>query len=309
MAKETVFQLQITGPDGRDTIIIRPGETAIIGRQSSNIVYLKHSLVSRQHAQIVCTANGCQLTDLGSANGTRLNNEKLHPNVPTPLGEASKIQIGPYLLSIHQTEAEVEPELPQLLEADQARTPDSGDAPPIQPPPPPVAEERPLPPPIPLGLSPKRSRYLQYLPGIYHTDFMTRFLALFESIMVPIEWNVDNFDLFLSPHTAPTAFLPWLSSWFELTFDDTWSDAQRRTLLAEAHWIYARRGTKSALSRLLEIYTGHLPEINDQIKDAPFSFTVKIPLSRSQINVEIIQQLIDTHKPAHTTYKLQLKKR
>lgn len=151
MAKEIIFQLQINGPDGRYTIPIRPGETAIIGRQSTNTVYLKHSLVSRQHAQIVCSANGCQLTDLGSANGTRLNDEKLRPNVAIPLGEASKIQIGPYLLSIQQSEAEAEPEPLQLLEADppRKRKSNSGSAPPAPPSSPPMAEERPQLPPIP----------------------------------------------------------------------------------------------------------------------------------------------------------------
>ncbi|MEM5775241.1 MAG: FHA domain-containing protein, partial [Anaerolineaceae bacterium] len=66
---------------------------------------------------------------------------------------------------------------------------------------------------MPPGLSTDSVRLLDYLPGIYHTPFMNHFLALFESILLPVEWNIDNFDLFLSPCTAPLQFLPWLSDW------------------------------------------------------------------------------------------------
>ncbi len=157
----------------------------------------------------------------------------------------------------------------------------------------------------PPGLSVTESRYVQYLPGIYHTSFMKRFLALFESIYAPIEWNVDNFDLYLSPGTVPAGFLPWLANWFDLTFDHSWGEAQRRALLEEAHLIYARRGTRWALSRVLEIYTGHKPEIEDTGEDLdPFTFTVTIPVAKSEINATLIEQLINTHKPAYTTYAL-----
>jgi phage tail-like protein len=184
---------------------------------------------------------------------------------------------------------------------------------PILPPPPPAKAEADgegeptyTPPP---GLSLTDSRYLQYLPGIYHTSFMKRFLALFESIYTPIEWTVDNFDLFLHPATAPADFLPWLANWFDLTFDQSWDEAKRRTLLGEAHQIYARRGTRWALSRILEIYTGLAPEIDD-VSDSlePFTFTVTLPVPESDVNATLISQLINVHKPAHTSYTLSFKK-
>ncbi|MFO7536688.1 MAG: phage tail protein I, partial [Chloroflexota bacterium] len=161
----------------------------------------------------------------------------------------------------------------------------------------------------PPGLSLDDSRYLQYLPDIYHTPFMKRFLALFESIYAPIEWTADNFDLYLNPKTAPADFLPWLANWFDITFDNSWSEAQRRTLLTEVHQIYARRGTKWALSRVLEIYTGHTPQIDDSSEDLdPATFTITLPLAESETNPSLVAQLINAHKPAHTAYRLTFKK-
>jgi len=207
---------------------------------------------------------------------------------------------------------------PPEMEAEPKPSPDSPpDSPPPAPaeipappeePPPPVSRESDASPPYtpPPGLALDRSEYLKYLPDIYHTDFMARFLAMFESIAVPARWNIDNFDMYLHPQTAPAGFLPWLAGWFELTLDQSWRDDQRRTLLTEAHDIYARRGTKKALSRILEIYTGQTPTIDDA-DDAlePFTFTVQIPLKKSEVNTALVEALINHHKPAYTNYKLK----
>jgi phage tail-like protein len=161
---------------------------------------------------------------------------------------------------------------------------------------------------LPPGLGSYSQRMLNYLPGIYQTDFMSRFLALFESILIPIEWNVDNFDLYLDPGTAPLDFLPWLANWYMILFDSTWSEAQRRTLLKEAHQIYARRGTRWALSRVLEIYLGQKPEINEFTNEKePFTFTVNLLVSKEKVNQELVEAMIDSSKPAHTTYRLSYK--
>jgi phage tail-like protein len=149
-------------------------------------------------------------------------------------------------------------------------------------------------PPIPPGLDRYSRRYLEYLPPIYHTDFMSRFLALFEAILMPVEWTVDGFDMFLDPETAPAGFLPWLQNWFLIAFDDTWSDEKRRTFLLEAHKIYARRGTKWALARMLEIYLGQKPDIDDDSQQLePLTFLVRIPLPESSVDRELVENLID----------------
>ena len=123
---------------------------------------------------------------------------------------------------------------------------------------------------------------------------------------MPAEWNINNFDLYLDPQTAPEDFLPWLANWFSISFDPSWSIEQRRTLLSEAHQIYAKRGTRWALSRVLEIYTGTQPEIEDlQEGEDPFTFSVKLPIPEKDVDRDLVEAIIDVSKPAHTNYKLQ----
>ena len=187
------------------------------------------------------------------------------------------------------------------------------EAPPPPPPPPPPPQADPaqsnghvtgIP-----SLTIHSSRLLPYLPGIYHTDFMSRFLGIFEATELPIEWTVGNFDMFLSAGTAPEEFLSWLAGWYGITFDSTWSESKRRTLLEEAHAIYARRGTAWALSRILEIYTGEKPEIDDQDKKLdPFTFRVTLAMNKQDVDRGLIEALIEAHKPAHTSYTLTFKR-
>ena len=130
-------------------------------------------------------------------------------------------------------------------------------------------------------------------------------MGIFEAILSPIEWQIDNFDLFLDPGTAPGSFLPWLMNWFDVVFDSTWTDAKRRIFLKEAYAIYSRSGTRWALSRILEIYCGQAPEIDDVSADLPpYTFRIKIP-QLSAVEQQQMERLIDAHKPTHTAYILE----
>jgi phage tail-like protein len=333
-------RLKISGPAG-DSVFEIPAGTTTIGRQEGNGLILDHPLVSRRHARLDCKLELCTLVDLASSNGTRVDGELIHPNAPIPLSSPSEIRIGPFEMRYEsvpvpapRTEEPViqevtrEPDFlpdevgsPQIVPADQSAVGDgsgNGDGSggseagePVAPvTPPPVlpisrngagADDGLVPP----GLAIHSQRLIQYLPGIYDTDFMRRFLGIFESILLPVEWNIANFDLFLSPETAPAGFLPWLEGWFGLTFDSSWSEAQRRTITREATKIFARRGTRWALSRVLEIYTGIKPEIvDDDPKLEPFTFRVRIHKKVPEAERQAIARLIDAHKPIYTTYTL-----
>lgn len=327
MAPTIRFRFRLSGPDEERLLEAGEGTTAI-GRQEGNDWVLAQSQVSRRHAQLHCRAGACQIMDVGSANGTFVNGEKLAPQEPRTLAAGDTIRIGPYELAYEPLAVEPE-EAEERVEAEsveaerrkepaaeepQPGTPDMPAEPadgggPGRPAAPAPVEHEPGPEPSPLpGLSPDHSRYLQYLPGIYHTPFMTRFLALLESILSPIESTVDNFDLFLSPATAPATFLPWLSRLYDLSFDDTWSEAQRRTLLAEAPELFARRGTRVALERILEIYLACEVQIDDQDEELePFTFSVTLPADKRGANRDLIEQLIDAHKPAHTHYRINFR--
>lgn len=311
------LRLNIEGPGEPHGIPLPFGEI-IIGRQPGSDLLLADNLVSRSHARLVRSESGCLLIDLGSANKTYLNDVKLEPQVPAPVAPGDTIRIGPYRLRLERIPLpdvlaepapipiiELPPELAGMGEEKGDGNGKAGELPPLPLRPPETAQE--VSSLVPPGLSVESQRLIHYLPDIYHTDFMKRFLGIFESVQVPIEWNIDNFDLFLNPATAPDGFLPWLANWFQLSFGADWTPQQQRTFLQEAHQIYARRGTRWALRRVLEIYTGVTPEIEDSDEGlAPFTFLVRIPSTQQPLKRAQIEALIEANKPAYTAFILEI---
>ncbi len=64
------------------------------GRKTGNDVVIADPYVSGKHGQIEVTDQGLFLTDLGSSNGTMLNNAKLVPNMRTALTPEDVIRLG-----------------------------------------------------------------------------------------------------------------------------------------------------------------------------------------------------------------------
>jgi phage tail-like protein len=317
MADKTyTFHLIIHGPDDYSSEYEIPIGITTIGRESDNLIQLNDRTISRHHGRLECIAGECDIIDFDSSNGTYVNGVKIAANTPVILKHEDRIGLGPnYELQFLQIEAleeappveEPEP-LPPMDLPEPADVLDSGEP---QPPEPPVAALPPAPSPdgaselIPPGLSLDSRLLLKYLPGIYHTEFMRRFLGIFEAILMPIEWTIDNFDLYLSPRTVPSGFLPWLANWYEAAMDSTWSESQRRQFLEEAWQLYARRGTKWALSRILEIYTGQIPQIDDLADDLrPHTFRVTLSMPEENANRASIESLINDYKPAYTDYEI-----
>ena len=73
-----------------------------LGRDESNDVILPDPLkiISRKHAKIIETEGIFQLVDLGSANFTYLNEQRIQPNEENPIKSGDKIKIGEYELVI-----------------------------------------------------------------------------------------------------------------------------------------------------------------------------------------------------------------
>jgi ABC-type multidrug transport system ATPase subunit/pSer/pThr/pTyr-binding forkhead associated (FHA) protein len=70
------------------------GRPTTLGRAPDNDIVLDDALVSRHHARIEWLESRAHLTDLGSANGTVVNDSALSAGVPQPLGSGDSIQIG-----------------------------------------------------------------------------------------------------------------------------------------------------------------------------------------------------------------------
>jgi predicted component of type VI protein secretion system len=65
--------------------------TVVVGRSSSCELRLHDVDTSRQHAEIVCDADGCLLRDMSSTNGTFVNGERIESHRLAP---GDRIQIG-----------------------------------------------------------------------------------------------------------------------------------------------------------------------------------------------------------------------
>lgn len=109
-----------------------------IGRQADNDLILDSERVSRKHARIVRQGGRYLLEDLGSFNGTLVNNRKLEARIPRPLHHKDIVQLSDCRLlfldhnvfatnlglSIHLDMERIREEASKALE--EFRTPDQG---------------------------------------------------------------------------------------------------------------------------------------------------------------------------------------
>jgi phage tail-like protein len=89
--------------------------------------------------------------------------------------------------------------------------------------------------------------------------FLRRYLATLEGDLNDLSARAEERHALLDARTAPEELLPWLASFLGLVLDERWPPAARRTLVAEATRLFARRGTVGGLTRLLSIYLGVAP--------------------------------------------------
>ena len=276
-------------------------EPLLIGRSPDVGLTLPHPLVSREHAEFSMKNLNAVLTDLGSSNGTFIGNERLGPRQPRVLTDGTSFRVGPYLLTYkasnispfvpddthEESEEQVKVEAVIYERADEARK-----------------HFRHVP------RSPGRetsSLYMSFLPDIYQEDdFLRRFLLIFEDIWEPLEQRQDHIHMYFNALTCPVTFLPWLANWLGFSLDPHWPEMRQRRLLAQAMDIYRWRGTRYGLIRILEVCTGITPTITETELE-PFVFHIQIPATNGEIDRKFINELIQTHKPAHAGYVLEWK--
>ena len=90
--------LSIQLPSGQEDAWPVTQPILTLGRSSICQVILDDASVSRQHVEVSWTANGAQVRDLGSANGTWLNDQMLLPRVAYPMRPGDALQVGPFSL-------------------------------------------------------------------------------------------------------------------------------------------------------------------------------------------------------------------
>lgn len=323
------FQITVTTLESTymEQFLLRTGAT-VVGRGDTADIQLASPRLRLAHARFEVSDEQCVLVNLHPRNRILVNNVAVEASNPLLLKVGDAIEMDWFTLTLGQVVVEEEEQsaasvataetaaMPELdegiisLHAGWTAQPTGrGSGEPPNADMPEFLRSAPPPPPdysliMPPGLGRYSVRYLDHLPSIYHTDFTSRFMAMFEAILMPISWNVENFDLYLNPNTAPPAFVDWLASWFGIVFDETWSLEKRRIVLTEIDKLLSRKGTKWALNRMLEIYLGQPAEIIEE-NQPPNTFTVRIPFRERDVKRPLIEQLIEAQKPAHTTYILE----
>lgn len=321
MAKTTPGKLHVTTPDEAPRTAVLDQPILRIGRLPApeNDLTLVHGLVSRRHAEIFCDREPYRIVDLGSSNGTQVNDIPLPADEVRELRDGDVIAIGPFTLTFEAPRAVEEAPPPAPKPAVKVKVEEDlfaglrVEEAPVAPPPPeqpsvgvPPPAGRPVEPWV--GMPFDRSRWLQYLPYIYNEDgFLGRYLLIFEDLFGPLDQIVTHFDLFLDPRTAPEDFLAELARWLGLVLDDRWPAERRRAILQSAVELYDFRGTKKGLTRLLEASTDCRVEIAENT-DGPHSFRVTLtPANGQPVDEGMVKRLIETNKPAHTVYRLKVK--
>lgn len=293
MNDEIKAQFLVSGLDVSD--VREVGATGLrVGRSADNNLMLNHREISRQHMRITLDYDTDKyvVEDLNSSNGVFLNGVRIPSRVPQELSVGDEIRLGPYTLKFVQL---IYPQ-PSLL----VSRPELDDG-----------QENAL---VPLdgavaghllGIPRDRSTWLQYLPAIYQDDeFLGRYLLIFESMLSPVVWIIDNFDQYLDPDITPVSWLQWMAGWFDLLLLPEMELERQREIIRQASWLFMRRGTRAGLQRLLELYFDVTPQIEEP---GNCHFVVKLPLSqsKSRFGEEVADRLIRSQKPAFASYTLE----
>lgn len=111
-----------------------------------------------------------------------------------------------------------------------------------------------------------RLSYLRYLPATYQEDeagseFLERFLSIFESQSFDLEQQIEQMVRYFDPLAMPDEFLSWLATWLGLVIDENLPENKKRAWLANAFPLFKLRGTRRGLEKMVELFTGKTPRI------------------------------------------------
>ena len=105
----------ISGPHSGQKITARAGQVVSIGRTAKAAVAIEDTFLPSQHFAIECVGGGCGVRDLGSRNGTKLNDERITRAV---LHEGDRIHAGQtdFLVHVEFDSVELDPSQSGQLE-------------------------------------------------------------------------------------------------------------------------------------------------------------------------------------------------
>ena len=94
-------RLEIHSSTGPSQQFLLDRDLVGIGRAPDNALVLNEPAISRYHARLARQGDRYLITDLGSSNGTRVNDIELPPRTAQPLADGDVIRIGSFELRFH----------------------------------------------------------------------------------------------------------------------------------------------------------------------------------------------------------------
>jgi len=187
-----------------------------------------------------------------------------------------------------------------------------------------------------ITLTVSKPSLVRHLPAIYQpgkpgeSGFITRFLWIFQHFFDDLDIKIKDMHTLFRPESVPTEFLPWLASWFAISFRPDMDEAARRRVLKKAVRLFAMRGTKWEIQEMVKLHTGLDIEILEEpwpyrgvrtgesrigvdtmilpeIPDA-FCFIVRVPVGYDEIDLStllVLYEVLNSEKPAHTSFLIE----
>ena len=94
------YQLTIETPGYEPSPVMLTKSPITLGRDPNSDIVLPATGVSREHAELRGRADGWQVVDKGTANGTLLDSRRLEDNQPALFRPGQELRIGPYRLTL-----------------------------------------------------------------------------------------------------------------------------------------------------------------------------------------------------------------
>lgn len=189
----------------------------------------------------------------------------------------------------------------------------------------------------PVRVRVSKQSLLRFLPTVYQPrspgerTFLRDFLWIIQHLYDSVSRRLDTIHEVFHPYTTPANFLPWLASWFAISYDETMDEALRRRILREAVTLYRIRGTREAIERMVQLFTGIEVQIVENqwpfrgfrigisstigvdtmiLPDVSMghTFVVKVPARPEDLGEAALVRLhrvLEAEKPASSNYFLQ----
>lgn len=162
------------------------------------------------------------------------------------------------------------------------------------------------------------------LPAVYQDEdaFTVRMTQAFDELLAPIIGVLDNLAAYFSPDLAPEDFVDYLAGWVGMELDETWDLALRRSAVAGATGLHARRGTASGLADHVRLVTGGEVELvetggtawsvdpGSPLPGAPAAsllVRVRVP-DPASLDQARLDRLVASIKPAHVPHAIEIVK-